>query len=325
MTITEDRPVGEEAAIYDTQPRDVVAAIARVMTELGGIDKLSPADRQARGMGGGDTGIKYAYRGIDQIAGAAQPLLGKYGVVIVPSVIESKVEQIVVNDRPWTDTWVRVHWIIYGPGGINDHIGGVTEGLGRDNADKGANKAMTSAAKNLLLRLLMIGDSNDDSDGHTYERDQVDTGPQPLTQSWLNDFTAKVESEGFQVDMVLWSAFGNNVPSPLMPEHVPALRDAVARIRQAEEEMRHDEKPGGGDPPELPLEPESNPDVPPVTRPQIARIKAEHDRLGYNRQQGLEMTSSIVERDVKTHNALTWEEAENVIEALGNIKRADEN
>lgn len=152
-------------------PANVVEAIARVMGDIGGIEKLDKEERKRRGLGGGDAdgGISYAYRGIDQIAAAAQPLFAKYGVVIVPRVVESRVVDILVRNNPWTDTFVRVEWIIAGPN--NTRLEGCTEGQGRDNNDKGANKAMTSAYKNLILRLLCIGDPNDDTDGHTFEAD----------------------------------------------------------------------------------------------------------------------------------------------------------
>lgn len=151
--------------------RNVVTALSNVMQEIGGIEKLTAEERRRRGMGGGDTGVGYAYRGIDQIAAAAQPLFGKHGVIIVPSVTEQHVEQIQINNRPWSDTSITVAWSIYGPGGPNDVITAVTTGIGRDNSDKGVNKAMTGAFKNLLLRLLCIGDPADDTDGHTHEAD----------------------------------------------------------------------------------------------------------------------------------------------------------
>lgn len=150
---------------------NVVQALARVQAEIGGVEKLSGAERKARGLGGGDGGINYAYRGIDQIAAAAQPLFGRHGVVISPTVLSSDVTQIELNGRPWTDTTVLVDWTIYGPGGVEDRITARTEGQGRDNSDKGRNKAMTGAFKNLLLRLLCIGDPGDDPDNHTYESD----------------------------------------------------------------------------------------------------------------------------------------------------------
>jgi hypothetical protein len=152
-----------------TQPTNVIEALARVQLEIGGIAKLSPAERQRLGLGGGEKGITYAYRGIDQISAAAQPLFGQFGIVIVPMLQSSDVEQITVNERPWTDTTVRVQWNIFGPGGKDDAIVAITEGQGRDNSDKGINKAMTGAYKNLLLRLLCIGDPSDDPDNERHE------------------------------------------------------------------------------------------------------------------------------------------------------------
>ena len=150
---------------------NVVAALARIMGDLGGIGKLTPEQRRQRGLGGGDgaAGVSYAYRGIDQIAAAVQPLLAKHGVVIVPTSTESKVTDIIVNNKPWTDTSIRIEWTVAGP---NDtFLKACSEGQGRDNSDKGINKAFTSAYKNLLLRLLAIGDPDEDADNRRVEAD----------------------------------------------------------------------------------------------------------------------------------------------------------
>lgn len=156
------------------QPANVIAALARVQADIGGIEKLTPEQRRKRGQGGGDErGVSYAYRGIDQIAAAAQPLFGKFGIVIVPEMRSYVAKEIQVNAKPWTDAELIVNWRVYGPGGRDDFIDARTVGLGRDNSDKAANKAMTGAYKNLLLRLLCIGDPDDDTDGHTHERDAV--------------------------------------------------------------------------------------------------------------------------------------------------------
>jgi len=148
---------------------DVTSALANVMAELGGIEKMTADERRRRGMGGGEQGIAYAYRGIDQIAAAVQPLLAKHGVVIVPTETESRITEVTVNNKPWTDTHIRIQWTILGPN--NSMVTAMSEGQGRDNSDKGINKATTSAFKNLLLRLFCIGDPSDDTDGHTAEAD----------------------------------------------------------------------------------------------------------------------------------------------------------
>lgn len=154
------------------RPVNVITALHAVMAEVGGIEKKRGENE--------DGGIKYKFRGIDAISQAAQPLLGKHGVVIVPKVVEQTIVDIMVNRNPWTDTFVTVEWTLYGPGGVDDKIVAETTGIGRDNSDKGVNKAMTGAFKNLLLRILCIGDPADDTDGITNETDAPEPPAPPV-------------------------------------------------------------------------------------------------------------------------------------------------
>lgn len=150
----------------------VIAALAAITGELGPIEKLTTAERRKRGMGGGgddERGIKYAYRGVDQVAAELQPLLAKHGVAIVPRVASHEVTDIEVGGKPWTSHTVLVHWSIYGPGGLDDKVEATTIGEGRDNSDKGVNKATTAAYKNLLLRMFSIGDPAEDPDNERHE------------------------------------------------------------------------------------------------------------------------------------------------------------
>lgn len=167
-------------------PTNIIQALARVMSELPGIEKLTPAQRAARGMmPSPESGApKYAYRGIDQLAGAAQPLFAKYGVVVVPMETKHENHDFVRrsnsgNESTWSDWTTTVRWAIYGPAGVNDVIVAETVGNGTDNSDKGANKAQTGAFKNLLLRLLCIGDPADDPDMERHDRDDSVDGPPP--------------------------------------------------------------------------------------------------------------------------------------------------
>ena len=147
------------------EPKNVVQAIARVMGELPAIGKDSTASSQQGG---------YAYRGIEAITSEAQALFAKYGVVFVPRVVSNRTENITVNGKPWTDTFLEVEYDVYGPGGTVE-LGGmqvidmITVGpllaIGRDNSDKGANKAMTQAFKYLWLQTFCISDPADDGDG----------------------------------------------------------------------------------------------------------------------------------------------------------------
>lgn len=151
----------------DTTTSNVVSALAAVIAELPGIGKDGRASQQQGG---------YAYRGIEQITAHAAPLLAKHGVVFLPQVLDVDVRDITVNSKPWTDTYLTVRYLICGPGGPEDRVEATVVGIGRDNADKGANKALTQAFKYALLQVLCIADAKDDGDGHaTHEADDVPT------------------------------------------------------------------------------------------------------------------------------------------------------
>lgn len=155
------------------RPTNVIEALARVMGEIGGIERLNPAQRAQRGMGGGGagTGIDYAYRGIDQITQAAVPLFAEYGIVVVPLVTEHERRDGLGKNGNMLEHIIRCHWRVYGPGGVTDCIEAATVGESRDSGDKGANKAQTAAFKNLLLRVLCITDPADDTDNYKTAED----------------------------------------------------------------------------------------------------------------------------------------------------------
>jgi hypothetical protein len=150
-------PAKTPTATPDERPpaEHVVAALARVMGELGGIGKDMNSPQG------------YSYRGIEQITARAQTLFAKHGVVVVPTIVGwHEPTLLTVNGKPWTDERITVRFRFYGPGGSEDYVDAVTVGIGRDNADKGTNKAMSQAFKYALLQVLCIGDSSADTDGH---------------------------------------------------------------------------------------------------------------------------------------------------------------
>lgn len=150
-------------------PKSVQQALAAVMKQLPAIGRDQQA---AQGQGG------YSYRGIESITKHVQPLLAQQGVLIIPQVQSMEVKDITVANRPWTDTTLVVNYLIVGPDGSS--LTATTVGIGRDNSDKGANKAMTQAFKYLLLQLLCVSDAKDDVDGVAHEADR----PQEPEVAW---------------------------------------------------------------------------------------------------------------------------------------------
>jgi hypothetical protein len=152
----------------------IAVALAKVMAELPAIGKER---HQTEGQG-----VQYAYRGIEQVTREVQTLFAKHGVVVVPAVQSIAVKDITVNSKPWTDTTLIVNYTLVGPDGSK--LDATTVGIGRDNSDKGANKAMTQAFKYLLLQVLCIADKKDDADGTTWEADVRPQRNQRVDQVW---------------------------------------------------------------------------------------------------------------------------------------------
>ena len=162
-----------ETTVEQTEPapETLREAISAVMRDLPGIGKDGRADAAQGG---------YAYRGIEQITREVQGLFAKYGVVFLPKVKHVEVRNILVRDKPWTDTQLTIVYKVLGPSHgrlgidgkrIRDREKIRVVAIGLDNSDKGANKAMTQGFKYALLQALMISDSNDDTDGQTHEAD----------------------------------------------------------------------------------------------------------------------------------------------------------
>jgi hypothetical protein len=154
-------------------PSNVVQALANVLATVGGVPKLTTAQRRALGMvaGDGEKGVPWAYRGIDQMTSAAQQLLGYNGVLIVPSVnrATADVTTVRVGSSDWLHVTCDVVITVYGPGGVDDKLPEFTvTGEARDNSDKVWAKVQTAARKQAILALLQIGDPKHDPDLETH-------------------------------------------------------------------------------------------------------------------------------------------------------------
>jgi hypothetical protein len=127
---------------------------------------------------------------IEQITTQAAPLLAKHGVVFIPHVEEIDIRERTVEGFAWTDTVLRVRYQICGPGGPTDSVDAVVVGIGRDNADKGADKALTQAYKYALIQTLCVADERDDADGVNWQ-----TGArEPASRRATEQLTARTQS-----------------------------------------------------------------------------------------------------------------------------------
>ena len=118
--------------------------------------KPIPKDKKTKAENGSD--FAFMYRGIDDVMNALQPLLSKHGVIIIPQVIESALEPVVIEKKGYNIVkWRALMKIKH----IWAHVDGsfiesITIGEGLDNGDKASNKAMAIAYKYSCFQVLCI-------------------------------------------------------------------------------------------------------------------------------------------------------------------------
>jgi hypothetical protein len=248
----------------EAPPKTVLEALCRVMRDLPGIDK---------GERNRDQGFNY--RGIEQITAALQPLLARHGIVPRPRTLAREVQEITINQKPWTDTTVQVEYVLHGLNGPEDFaVFGPYWGVGRDNSDKGTVKAMRQCYKQLWIDALCIGDKTDDPDAVTPTRDapaQQQEAP-GMGSAIAEAFYKSADKAGVTRGMVDgWAQeLAGVVSLPLVPRtHWNLLRDRYAvhlqeaKLSTAPVAQPVSSFPGGGEP--APSDQDSDPEAPAST------------------------------------------------------------
>ncbi len=257
-------------------PANVIQALARVIEEMPAVAK----DAQYSGGGSGT----YSYRSIEAVTAAAQHLLGKYGLVPAPRVVSRRTIEVTVGGKPWTQDELEMVYRFYGPGGVEDFIDvGPVWGLGRDNSDKGTNKASTQAYKVALVQLLCIGDSRHDADSERAETDSRSAGPPPpKTEGWES---AEQEAQAHKDIHHRLSQLPEDHPVRIAGRVMrekhgwPVALERLAELRNLLDEAERTPAPGGNDEkapsapeptdtPEAPIAPLPGPEKP--TEPEDA-------------------------------------------------------
>lgn len=128
----------------------------------------------------------FNFRSVDAILDVLNPLLGKYGVYFVPTVMEriSEPPRQTRNGGLLYVVNLHVQYRFYGPDG--DSVYCSAWGEGSDSGDKATNKAMTAAMKYMLSQVFAIA-CNDESDADATSPEETvvrqpppPPGPSPL-------------------------------------------------------------------------------------------------------------------------------------------------
>lgn len=122
----------------------IYEAINNVMKEIGAIGKNSKNSQQG-----------FMYRGIDAVMNALNPALIKYGVFVVPEVLEqTREERQTAKGGTLFYSICKVKYTFYDKDGSS--VEAVVIGEGMDSGDKATNKAMSVAFKYACFQVFCI-------------------------------------------------------------------------------------------------------------------------------------------------------------------------
>ena len=126
------------------EKKNIYQSIAAVMGEIGAVGKTSKNQQQG-----------FMYRGIDAVMNALQPALIKYGVFVVPEILEQTREER-VNAKGTTLIYsiCKIKYTFYAEDGSS--VCATVIGEGMDTGDKATNKAMSIAFKYACFQVFCI-------------------------------------------------------------------------------------------------------------------------------------------------------------------------
>ena len=123
----------------------IYAAMAAIIKEIGAIGKNKKCTQ----------GASFAYRGIDDVYNALNPLLAKHKVFIIPTVLErTSVERTTRSGGLSEVVTLTVDYTFYHADGSS--VVARTVGQAMDSGDKATNKAMSAAMKYVTLQAFCI-------------------------------------------------------------------------------------------------------------------------------------------------------------------------
>lgn len=131
----------------------IYKSILAIMSEIGAIEKTRSGD-----------GIKYNFRGVEDVLYCFHPLLIKHNVFCAPKVIRESSETFLnKNGNNSFRVSLTIEHIFYADDGSS--VSATTTGEGIDTSDKATNKAMSAAFKYAFFELFCVPTASvDDSD-----------------------------------------------------------------------------------------------------------------------------------------------------------------
>lgn len=174
--------------------KKIYEAIPAIMSEIGHIGK----ERENKQQG-------FMFRGVDQVMNTMKPILSKYGVFIVPEVLNTNREERATRSGGtliYTMHTIRFHFVATDGSEVMTTV----VGEGMDSADKSSNKAMAVAFKYACFQVFCIPTeemAKDDPDAYSPE----DSFPAPTHDELIAYINNCKTAEEFEVMGESYGAF----------------------------------------------------------------------------------------------------------------------
>lgn len=140
---------------------EITKSLCAITAEIGSIGKTKKNQQQG-----------YSFRGIDDLMNCLHPLFAKYGVIVVPEVLEStREERVTAKGGALVSAILRVKYHFTAIDG--SEVCATVVGEGMDTADKASNKALSVAYKYACFQVFCIPTDEvaaSDPDNYTPDR-----------------------------------------------------------------------------------------------------------------------------------------------------------
>lgn len=140
---------------------EITKSLCAITAEIGALGKTKKNQQQG-----------YAFRGVDDLMNTLHPLFAKYGVLMVPEVLEStREERVTAKGSALISAILKVKYHLIGIDG--SEVTATVIGEGMDTADKASNKALAVAFKYAAFQIFCIPTDEigkDDPDNFTPDR-----------------------------------------------------------------------------------------------------------------------------------------------------------
>lgn len=177
----------------EKQPMNIYETITAVMNEIGAVGKNSKNQQQG-----------FMFRGIDAVMNALNPAMKKYGLFVVPEILDqTREERTTSKGSLLIYSICKVKYTFYAQDGSS--ISAVVIGEGMDSGDKATNKAMSIAFKYACFQVFCIPtEEMVDPDAEVHEPEpKKDVAKQYINETKQKSLAAKCEADGVHPSVIM--------------------------------------------------------------------------------------------------------------------------